>query len=263
MKKLFIVTLAVLFFAGAAYAVEYDYSGMINTRGSWINNSGSTAEDAYDYMYYDMEFDSTLNIRPSDKSLIRLNWEIHDENFTQSPTDSQDKTGDDQIAFKRAWGKYTFDNGMSTSFGLMTGGAFGTAFGDNANGYYRVRLDGAASFGNWGVILEKGDERGNLGNDDWDAEKDDTDAYAVYLVTKAGDVTLNFLLKYAQVGDLSGLDPAAQDDPLGFEGEGSDMDVIAGVVAAMGSFGGRGCLGSVKVSFNLFIVESSVLSLAI
>ena len=36
MKKLFIITLAVLFAAGTAYAVEYDYSGMINTRGSYI-----------------------------------------------------------------------------------------------------------------------------------------------------------------------------------------------------------------------------------
>ena len=92
MKKLLIITLAVLFAAGAAYAVEYDYSGMLNTRGSYIDNSGSIADKSYDYMYYDMEFDSTLNIMPTDKSLIRLNWEIHDENFDQSPTDSNDKT---------------------------------------------------------------------------------------------------------------------------------------------------------------------------
>jgi hypothetical protein len=244
MKKLFIITLAVLFAAGTAYAVEYDYSGMINTRGSYIDNSGSISDDSYDYMYYDMEFDSTLNINPTDKSLIRLNWEIHDNNFDESPTSSQDLTGkgndDDQIAFKRAWGQYTFDNGWTTAFGLMTGGAFGTAFGDNANGYYRVRADGMTGIGKIGFILEKGDERGNSGDSDWDAEKDDSDAYAVYLATKAGDITLNFLLKYAQVGDVSGLDPAVQDDPLGFEDEGSDMDVIAGVVAAMGTHGQLG-----------------------
>jgi len=204
MKKLFIVTLAVLFFAGAAYAVEYDYSGMINTRGSWINNSGSISDDSEDYMYYDMEFDSTLNINPTDKTLIRLNWEIHDENFNQSPTDSEGKTGDDNIAFKRAWGKYTFDNGMSTSFGLMTGGAFGTAFGDNANGLYRVRLDGSAGFGNWGVILEKRGELGPNASGDWDAEKDDSDFYYAYLVTKAGDVTLQFLGIYGYNGDVTG-----------------------------------------------------------
>jgi hypothetical protein len=244
MKKLFIITLAVLFAAGTAYAVEYDWSGMINTRGSYIDNSGSTSDDSYDYMIYDMEFDSTLNINPTDKTLIRLNWEIHDENFTGSPQSSQDLTGkgndDDQIAFKRAWGKYTFDNGWSTSFGLMTGGAFGTAFGDNADGYYRVRADGSLSFGKVGFILEKVEENGNLGDSDWDAEADDSDAYAAYFVTKAGDITLNFLLKYAQIGNATPLDAAAQDDPLGFEDEGSDIDIIAGVVAAMGTHGQLG-----------------------
>ena len=58
MKKLFIALLSVLMVAGAAYAAEYDFSGMINTRGSWINNSGSISDDSEDYMYYDMEFDA-------------------------------------------------------------------------------------------------------------------------------------------------------------------------------------------------------------
>ncbi len=239
MKKLFIITLAVLFAAGTAYAVEYDYSGMINTRGSYIDNSGSISDDSYDYMIYDMEFDSTLNINPTDKTLIRLNWEIHDENFTGSPQDSQDLTGkandDDQIAFKRAWGKYTFDNGMSTSFGLMTGAAFGTAFADNSNGFYRVRVDGSASFGNYGFILQKNDEQGNQGDADWDAEKDDSDNYYAYLVTKAGDVTLQFLGIFAQGGDVT--NGAVQG---GLEFEDPDVNAYGFIMAAMGTFGDVG-----------------------
>jgi hypothetical protein len=239
MKKLFIITLAVLFAAGTAYAVEYDWSGMINTRGSYIDNSGSISDDSYDYMYYDMEFDSTLNINPTDKTLIRLNWEIHDNNFDESPTSSQDLTGkgndDDQIAFKRAWGKYTFDNGMSTSFGLMTGAAFGTAFGDNSDGYYRVRVDGAASFGKYGFILQKNEELGNQGDADWDAEKDDSDNYYAYLVTKAGDVTLQFLGIFAQDGDVT--NGAVQG---GLEYEDPDVNAYGFIAAAMGSFGDVG-----------------------
>ena len=235
MKKLFIVTLAVLFFAGAAYAVDYDYTGMLNTRGSYIDNSGSISDDSEDYMYYDMEFDSTLIIRPSDQSFIRLNWEIHDENFDQSPTDSQDKTGDDNIAFKRAWGRYTWDNGISTSFGLMTGGAFGTAFGDNANGLYRVRVDGKADIGAWGVILEKRGEEGPNASGDWDAEKDDSDFYYAYFLTKAGDVNLQFLGIYGYNGDLSG--GAIQG---GFEFEDPDNKVYGGLAAANGAFGAFG-----------------------
>jgi hypothetical protein len=247
MKKLFIVTLAVLFCAGAAYAVEYDYSGMINTAGVYINNGNdsetrfiddddaSIQENAYDYMFFEMEFDSTLNIMPSDKTLIRLNWEIHDESFGTSPTSSEDKTGDDNIAFKRAFGQYKFDNEWTTQFGLMTGGAFGTAFGDNADGYYRVRFDGPVGIGKVGVIFEKRAERGSTGNDDYDAEKDDSDSVAAYLVTKAGDVTLQFLGQWVGVGDASGGTVAET-----FEDEDYDINVIAGVVAAMGSFGDIG-----------------------
>ncbi len=242
MKKLFIITLAVLFAAGAAYAVEYDYSGMINTRGTYLDNDdGISEKDAY--MWYDMEFDSTLKINPTDQSQIYLNWEIHDENFTGSPQSSGGKTGDDNIAFKRAFGKYTWANGINTSFGLMSGGAFGTAFGDNGDGYYRVRVDGAASFGNWGFILEKVQENGTGTTDDWEAEKDDSDAYAAYLVTKAGDVTLNFLAKYAQIGDATGANVA----PGGFEEEGADIDMMIFVAAAMGSFGNIGFEAEVDI----------------
>ena len=235
MKKLFIVTLAVLFFAGAAYAVDYDYSGMLNTRGSYIDNSGSISDDSEDYMYYDMEFDSTLIIRPSDQSFIRLNWEIHDENFDESPTDSQDKRGDDNIAFKRAWGRYTWDNGISTSFGLMTGGAFGTSFADNANGLYRVRVDGKAEIGAWGVILEKRKENGPGADGDWDAEKDDNDVYYAYFLTKAGDVNLQFLGIYNPNGDVT--NGAIQG---GYEYEDPDQNVYGGIVAANGAFGDIG-----------------------
>jgi hypothetical protein len=248
MKKFFIALLSLLMVAGFAYAAEeeagtmFDFSGMINTDGVYLDNdSGLQGEKdltgkSYDYMFYEMEFDADLKITPSDKTLVFLNMEIHDETFVTSPTDSGDKTGDDNIAFKRAYGKYSFDNGMSTTFGLMSGGAFGTAFGDTGDGYYRVRLDGAASFGNWGFILEKGQENGTDATEDWDAEKDDTDAYNLYLITKASDITLMFLAKYAQVGDATNRNVA----PGGFEEEGADIDIMAGVVAAMGSSGAFG-----------------------
>ena len=49
MKKLFIITLAVLFAAGAAYAVEYDYSGMINTRGTYLDNDSGLLFHAFNF----------------------------------------------------------------------------------------------------------------------------------------------------------------------------------------------------------------------
>lgn len=236
MKKLFIVTLAVLFIASAAYAVETDFSGMLNTRGTYYSNASGFEDSAYAYMEYDMEFDADLKIMPSDSSLIFLNFEIHDELFDDTPQDSQTKTGDDQIAIKRAYGKHTFGNGVSTQFGLMTGGAFGTAFTDTADGAYRWRVDGKASFGAWGVILEKGNEIGSSGDDTYDAEADDTDAYFAYWYAKFGNIVPGVLLGYRQYGDLTGAGG-------GLEPEGSDMDLSLIHVFVKGSTGAIGFEG--------------------
>jgi hypothetical protein len=247
MKKLFIVTLLVLFAAGAAYAVDTDFSGMINTRGTYFSNDTGFDNDAYAYMTYDMEFDADLKIMPSDKTLVFLNFEIHDENFGPTPTDSETKTGDDNIIFKRAYGKYRFDNGWSTDFGLMTGGAFGTAFADSADGAYRWRVDGKTSFGLVGVILEKKNEVGPTGwtkdsantgaaTDAWDAEADDSDAYYAYWVGKFGDITPMVLLIYQNLG-------IAGPGQGGLKEEGSDIDVTGFQVAVKGKAGAVGFEG--------------------
>jgi hypothetical protein len=253
MKKIFIALLSVLMVAGYVYAAEeeasiFDFSGMINTRGSYISNGADVTvrpgeeEKAGDYMYYDMEFDATLKITPTDKSLIHINFEIHDENFTSSPTESNEKTGDDNIAFKRAFGSYNFDTGTSVDFGLMTGGTWATAFGDNANGYYRVKATQKTDFGVFVGLVEKNAEVGDDYYDDagkyladdpnskppYDAEKDDYDTYALAMVTKLGDdITIMPLLKYATVGVYEW-------------DEDTDMTVMALDLGVTGSFGAIG-----------------------
>ena len=189
MKKLLTALFSVLMVAGFVYAAEeeasiYDFSGMINTRGSYLSNDTGEAEDAGDYTYYDMEFDGTLKIKPTDQSLIYLNWEIHDENFTASPDSGARAAGnDDNIYFKRAYGSYNFDTGTSVDFGLMTGGTWATAFGDNADGYYRVKVTQKADFGVVVGLVEKNREVGTgaSGDDPDDLEKDDGDTYALAL----------------------------------------------------------------------------------
>ena len=243
MKKLLIITLAVLFAAGAAYAVEYDYSGMINTRGSYIDNwSGEFDKDeAGDYMYYDMEFDSTLVIRPTDKSSIHLNWEIHDESWLDtagdsnsygSDTDADDQIdslqgADDNIVFKRAFGSVKFDMGGTLDFGLMTGGAWATAFGDNANGEYRLKWRQDTAMGPVFVILQKNAELGESATKDYDAEKDDQDVYYLAMVTKVGDISIKPLLGYGLIGQLEA-------------DEEEDVTLIAALLGVDGSFGAIG-----------------------
>ncbi|MFC1876480.1 hypothetical protein ACFL2E_04305 [Thermodesulfobacteriota bacterium] len=234
MKKLFIILFSVLMVAGFVYAAEeeeegtvFDFSGMINTRGSYLDNDTGELEDAGDYMYYDMEFDGTLKITPTDQTLIYLNWEIHDENYTVSPDAAPGAPNDDNIYFKRAYGSYDFSQGTSLDFGLMTGGAWATAFGDNADGYYRVKAVHKADFGVLVGLVEKDAEVGPGATGDYEAEKDDNDMYALALITKAGDITIMPLLKYATVGTVEA-------------DEETDLTVMALDLGATGSFGAIG-----------------------
>jgi len=161
MKKLFIITLAVLFLSGAAYAVEYDFSGMINTRGTYISNSSGEQEEAGSYMDYDMEFDASLGIRPTEKDLIFLNWEIQDKGFDASPLAGGDSPSDDNIFFKKAYGSHKFDTGTKLDFGLMSGGSWATAFGDNGDSFYRVKVVQTTGFGAVIALVEKNKEMGS------------------------------------------------------------------------------------------------------
>jgi hypothetical protein len=205
MKKFFIAMLAVLFVAGAAYAAApaMDFSGMINTRGQYFSNDDGVTKDAGNYMIYDMEFDADLNIKPTDKTAVFLNFEIHDESWLTPAGDSDGKSGDDQIAFKRAYGTYKWDSGANVQFGILTGGAWAYDFGDNANGAYRVKFTYPLAGGIPLVFLvEKVIESGKAATSDYDAEADDSDLYAAATVIKTGDIFIKPLFIYVPVGHL-------------------------------------------------------------
>jgi hypothetical protein len=233
MKKLFLITLAVLFVAGAAYAgaPDMDFSGMINTRGQYWSNDNAVTEDSGAYMIYDMEFDADLNIHASDKSGVFLNFEIHDENFDVTPGGSDDKTGDDQIAFKRAFGYHTFSTGTKVEFGVLTGAAFGTAFADNGDGRYRVKFTQPTSAGVFVGVLEKNKENGPAATDDYDAEADDSDLYAVAYVAPFGD------MKFMGLGVYNLVNIAVGDDETDEE---ADLAVTVVSLNLLGSLGAIG-----------------------
>ena len=244
MKKILIALLTVFMMAGFVYAQEeeasiFNFSGMFNSRGTYLSNDSGIEEEAYDYMFYDMEFDATLDITPNDKTAIFLNMEIHDETWDDSPgyaASNADMNNEQNIVFKRAYGKYMFDNGISTEAGLMSGGAFGTAFADSGDGRYRWRVDGMAEFGKWGVILEKTGEVGSTGDDDNDREADDSDNYYGYWVGKFGEITPMVLVGYLVAGETSGVN---------LEPEGADSNTILLIGAVKGSAGAIGFEGEV------------------
>jgi hypothetical protein len=249
MKKFFIGLLAVMFVAGAAYAgaPEVDFSGMINTRGQYFSNDDGITKDAATYMIYDMEFDADLKIKPNDKSFVFINWEMHDESWLATPGGSDDKglkydakkdeyklQNDDNIAIKRAYGSYTFDFGTQLDFGLMTGAAWANDWANTADGRYRLKFMHPTAMGPLFVILEKNLERGNTAVDDSDEEEnDDSDAYYVAMVTKAGDIAVKPLLGYVVFGETPGGKGDLEDD-------GADIIMTFIDVGFDGSFGAIG-----------------------
>jgi hypothetical protein len=208
MKKFLVVMFVVLFAATSAYAVDFQTSGMFNTRAQYLSGD-NLAEDAVDYLYYDFELDMTTRIVVDDNTVIVVNYEIHDENWGQGfdrPYGNQaaagwydDRTGsgDDNIQFKRVFASHNFtQTGTTLDLGLMTGGAWATDFGNWAGGKYRVRVAQTTPIGPIIGILEKRIEEGSKFSSVDDAEKDDNDAYFLAMVTKLGPVNFKPLFGY-------------------------------------------------------------------
>jgi len=219
MKKLFIILFASLFLAGVAYAgvPTMDFSGSFYVRGSYINNSSGQEEDAGNYMYYDQELDADWKISANDKSFVRINFEAHDQDWLSGNTDGTAQDGssdlDDNLEIKRLFGSHTFDFGTAFDFGLMTGGAWATGFGDNANGRWRLKFVHPLPAGMPLIfVVEKNAELGSQYNSPGytaggidlpaDAESDDVDAYYIATVLKFGDIFVKPLLGYVYTGAL-------------------------------------------------------------
>jgi len=210
MKKLILALLCVLLTAGFAVAAEIDFRGMYYARGSYIDNEdGLSGSDTADYFFFDHELDITSRILVTDKTRVIVNFEIRDETWTGSPQDgaaeNRDQNMDDNIEFKRVFSSHTFDYGGVLDLGLMTGAAWATGFGDNGNGYYRVKYTQPTQLGPVIAIYEKDSEQGAsqsvAGKRTKKAEKDDGNAYFLASVMKFGDFNVLPLLGYVDRSD--------------------------------------------------------------
>ena len=202
--------MCVLLTAGMAAAVDVDLKGMYEARGSYIDNSsglGDGSNEAFDYFYFDHELDLTARLLVTDKTRVIVNFEIRDENWLNGNTDGsaedRDTAMDDNIEFKRVFSSHTFDAyGTVLDLGLMTGGAWMTGFGDNANGRYRVKVTQPTE---WGPIIGIYEKQAELGASNStfdpfdnikDSEKDDGTNYYLAMVTKLGDFNIYPLIGY-------------------------------------------------------------------
>jgi len=215
MKKVFLAILIVLFASAAWAEVKFELSGNAHARGNyWKNFSQLTPYSDYESESY-TDYDGDVNLYPKisvgDTSL-NMKIAIRDETWgavdrddlevntnpdTNSVYNSYTGSKDDNINIERAWIQHKFSENTTLDVGLMDGQVWATTFGDYLMGRYRVKITQKTPFGVVGALVEKDAE---LGTSEKDAEKDDYDSYALFAVTKAGDVYIKPLIFYVYNG---------------------------------------------------------------
>jgi hypothetical protein len=209
MKK-FLITALLVLFATAAYAeVTFDLSGSFHARGQyWSQESDNTGADAFafgdpiptgatsDTVTFSV-YDGDLNLYPKitvDNTTLTMKLAIKDETWDDPGGDRPGGT-DDNIKVERLYLTHYFDNGVTLDAGLMDGGAWGTLFADTVVQKYRVKVIHTKSpVGAIGALVEKNTESSSPYIKD--SEKDDDDSYALFMVTKAGNIFIKPLIFY-------------------------------------------------------------------
>lgn len=236
MRKLLFTLLILIFTAGVAFAESnFTLKGDFSVRGSRITNDALAATDAAEYDYYDQDMNIYAKFAASKTTWADIKIAIHDEEWGTT-----NKDADENISVERAYMTHVFPTHTKLVLGLMTGGTWGTAFGDAADARYRVKVIQPLSPK---VILlaviEKGDDVDIAGTTDEvnnaeygyqnsalkDAEEDDNDRYAIGAILTFGDFHVKPL--YYMVKDSS-MDPSQTTD-------GMEVDVM--FLALDGKFG--------------------------
>ncbi|MGA1861324.1 hypothetical protein OWM07_00350 [Deferribacter thermophilus] len=191
MKKLLVI-LALLAFAATSFAVELKLSGDFYVRGSYISiDTDETNGVDEKYSYYDQDMNLWAKLVVDENTWVTTRFAIHDENWKD---DSEDEADDDFTA-ERVWMTHKFSTGTTLDAGLMTGAGWGTAFGNDTGGKYRIKFTQALPYGSLVAFVQKNTEKGaELKYKD--AEKDDSDTYGLGANIKAGDFKIMPLVTY-------------------------------------------------------------------
>jgi len=203
MKKGLLI-LIIMFFGTAVYAdVTFSITGDAWERGDFIRNQAfldkvlgatpvNTSQAFYDgafFLYPKLTIDKAeinmkLDIRQED-------WDSQEPNGATNPSE----TLKNNLWVERAYITYHFTENSTLDVGLQEGGAWGSTFSDFQGNFYRIVYAQKTPVGLYGALLEKMAEAGN-NPDKPDQNKNDGDDYALFGITKVGDVWVHPLLYY-------------------------------------------------------------------
>ena len=243
MKKYFIAVLLVLFATSVYAEVNFELSGTFHGRGQYWSHEAYTASpvpgltinrgfgqpipnginsDTVTWSVYDGD----LNLYPKiivDNTSLTMKLAIKDETWDDPDGDRIVETdedgnfvraydGDDNIKVERLYVTHAFANGVFLDVGLMDGAAWGTTFADTVVAKYRVKvIHSKTPVGAIGALVEKNAESSSPYIKD--SEKEDDDSYALFMVTKAGDIFIKPLIFYVvQSSKVPGVDALGVDE---------------------------------------------------
>lgn len=226
MKKGLLAVLIVLF-ATAAYAeVSFSISGDMFARGNYFRNQDTvSATNVWANGHSTQKFmDGAVHLYPKikvDNATINLKVTMHDEiwqnrngtagitggGVTQTNSYAATTNDDSNIAIERAWLTYLFTENTILDVGLMDGSVWGSTFADFLTARYRVKITQKTPVGVFGFVYEKNAEESNPDQANALNNQDDATNYALFAITKAGNVWVKPLLFF--VNNTSGVSGAA------------------------------------------------------
>lgn len=194
MKK-FLALIMVLALASVAIAEDrLSVNGRFNVRGTY-DSVDIDGGDEYQRSAYDQDLRIYTKIKADDNTFVNFRFDM-DYNWDMNGTDTESNEMKAQgVRVERAWLTHNFATGTTLNAGLLTGGAWGTDYTNNADAQLRIKLSQKIAMGKVVGYVQKNTENGNI-NGDEDLEKDDSDTYGLGAVLKFGDFKVSPLLVY-------------------------------------------------------------------
>lgn len=211
MRKLLVV-LMVVAFAATAFAADVKLSGYMEVKGIYVkdgigtDNNGDPAGDANDngnVSWWEQDGNVQAKFIVDKGTAFTVRGDFRDGTWgtdgmgAKQPGAAGRLAGDnDETGFtiQRAFLEHDFGKAGLLSAGLMATGGWGTAFGNNVEGNYRVKLAVPVATGKLTFQTTKNYEAGDY--EVKDSEKDDNDGYGVDFVGKTGAFTYGANLTY-------------------------------------------------------------------
>lgn len=199
-KRIVTLVIASCFAASYAYAeTSTEISGEYSATGTYMD------ENNVDYQYYSHELDIFAKIK-NEATTLTTEFGITDTTWGDINEEGDDNAAKADMELDRCWITHNFDNGFKLDLGKMTGGTWGTMLGNKEDGYYRVK--GTMAFADTTIsgFLQKNVENGETNPDADSAEKDDSDAFALRIIHKVGDIELMPAICYTDDSSVTPVD---------------------------------------------------------